>query len=139
MMAFCCWNKEVLTMGVPHTTILTRQTELQSQSPSRTEESQASLRFNGQFSQRETGELTEVPRTKQSHLKLDFVDAGTGPTTGKLRGQFVKPGFEVPRTKQSHLKPDFVDAGTGPMTGKLGGKFVKPGSIDIHYTAPVDT
>ena len=80
-------------MKVSHTTLLTRQTEPQSQSPSQTKESHATPCLNGQFSQRETRERSEAPHTKQSHLKHGFIDAETGSTTDKLRSQFVKPGF----------------------------------------------
>ena len=79
-------------MEVSHTTLLARPTELQSQSPSQTEESHASLRFNGQISRRETGELVKAPHIKPSHLKFGLVYIGTDPATDKLRSQFVKPG-----------------------------------------------
>src|SRR5579864_1228377 len=76
-----------------HVTTLTRQTEPQGQSPSQTQDSNIDLYLNRQFSQRETRERIAAPHTKQPHLKLGFIDADTGPTTDKLKCQFVKPGF----------------------------------------------
>ena len=76
-------------MKVSHTAVLARETE---QLPAQTKESHASLRFKGQFPLRETRERIEASHARQSHLKLGFRDAGTGPMTHTIKGQFVKPG-----------------------------------------------